>query len=609
MDCGRDTIAKFVGIDGEGWTDGDQHHYVLLAASTGAWAFDPNGLSTVRCFEFLLELPRKTVKCGFGFNYDVNMMLKDVPLEPLIKLYKEGSTKWSSYYLEWIPGKSFLIKSHGRVAKIFDVFGFFQSSFVKALGKWNLTIPEDMEEMKKARQSFDAGMKRLIIDYCLDECQSLVQLMDELENALNEVDLNVSNWIGAGAIASALMKQNNVREHHKYDSEWPNVEPSIFSAYFGGRVELFRQGIFDRVWDYDISSAYPSVALELPSLKDCEWRWVHDYDPELQWCIWDCQWNLSDSFLCPFPVRRKGAIYYPRNGRGWYHSTEVASAQKLTGDRIEVVGGWQLQPTCDVKPFAFIPMTYAHRLDLKREKHAGEKVLKLGLNSIYGKLAQGAGFQGKPPLFQSFFWAGAITAGTRARVLEIAMSNIDDLIMIATDGIFFKRDSELEITGGLGGLELSTMDDMFVAQAGVYQATVDGDDGKEIYARSRGFFTTEIDFDDLREGFKNEGIVYSGSYSSEKGRFCGLGSSLISKRLGTWRKWVHPERNLSLHPSRKFVKDYDAYPVVDLIPPMFGEAPTSEPYKPKPGFATLTESELEGLLEYIQGTEQPMKEY
>lgn len=600
-------MAKFIGVDGEGWTVNDEHRYVLLAASNGSWAFDPDGLSTVRCFEFFLELPKGTVKCGFGFNYDVNMILRDVPLEHLIKLWKGGSTKWKSYYLEWIPGKSFFVKSYGRACKIYDVFGFFQSSFVKALGKWNLDIPVDMESMKQARSSFDAGMKRLIIDYCLDECRSLVQLMDELENALIEVDLGISNWIGAGAIASALMKRHSVREHHEYDAAWPDVEPAILSAYFGGRVELFRQGEFPMVYDYDISSAYPSVALELPSLKDAEWQWVDQYDPELRWCIWDCQWNLPDSFLCPFPVRLKGAIYYPRNGMGWYHASEVRAAQKLTNNRINICGGWQLKPVKHEFPFSFIPETYDHRANLKREKHAGEKVLKLGLNSIYGKLAQGAGYQGKPPLFQSFFWAGAITAGTRSRVLEIANTRIDDLIMIATDGIFFKSDPELELTGGLGGLEVSLMEDMFVAQAGVYQATVEDDEGPEIYARSRGFFTREIDFDDLRKGFKEHGIAYEGEYESE--RFLGLGSSLISKRTEKWRQWNRSTRGLSLHPSRKFVKDYAPSSVVELVPPMFDDPERSEQYKPKPGFATLSEADLQGLLEYIQGTEQPMKDY
>jgi hypothetical protein len=605
-------MTRFIGIDGEGWTvnkgkPDEEHRYVLLAASTGQWAFNEKGLSTVRCFEFLLELPRKTVKCGFGFNYDVNMILRDVPMKQLIKLWKEGACKWKSYYIEWIPAKSLMIKSNGRAIKIYDVFGFFQASFIKSLKKWGLEVPSDMEQMKADRSQFDAAMKRLIIDYCLDECRLLAALMKDLERALLDTDLKVRNWIGAGAIASSLMQKHKVQEHHSYDDEWPDQKQAILTAYYGGRVELFRAGVFDHVWDYDVSSAYPSIAVGLPSLKDGDWSWRDQYDPSLEYCIWDCEWNLPDAFLCPFPVRLKGQIQYPRNGCGWYHAAEVRAAMSLTGGEIFIKGGWNFQPSSDDKPFSFIPTTYDYRRELKARNHAGEKVLKLGLNSIYGKLAQGAGYQDKPPMFQSFFWAGMITAGTRARVLETAMHAPDDLIMVATDGIFFKSDPHIPETGGLGGLELKTMEDMFVAQAGVYQATVEGDDGPETMGRSRGFFTREIDFDDLRKGFSDVGISYEGRYQSE--RFAGLGSCLCQGNPQKWRHWIASERSLGLHPNRKFVKDYSLDTIYELIPPIHNDVPVSETYTPKAGFGTLTDSELEGLLEYIQGTEQPLRSY
>lgn len=603
-------MTKFIGIDGEGWTVGDEHRYVLLAASNGEWAYDEKGLSTVRCFEFLLSLPRKTVKCGFGFNYDINMMLRDVPLDQLIKLWKEGACRWKSYYLEWIPSKTFLVKSQGRTCKIHDVFGFFQASFVKSLEKWGHEVPPDMEQMKRERGSFDAAMKRQIVDYCLGECRSLVALMDDLEDALIGVDLEIHNWIGAGAIASALMKRHNVQASHEYDAEWPDQEHAILSAYFGGRVELFRQGIFPHVWDYDVSSAYPSVAIGLPPLKHGRWRWSDQYDPEIEYALWECEWSLPDSLITPFPVRIKGDIYYPRNGKGWFHAIEVAAAQKLTQGKLQINGGWHFIPANDDKPFAFIPDTYAYRRQLKKEGHAGEKVLKLGLNSIYGKLAQGAGYQGKPPLFQSFFWAGMITAGTRARILEIMMQAPDDLIMVATDGVFFKADPKIPEESGLGGLELTHMWDMFVAQAGVYQATVEGDDGKEeTMARSRGFFTREIDFDDLRAGFRDVGISYEGSYRSE--RFNGMGSCLSQGNPSGWRRWNSSTRSLGLHPNRKFVKDYQLADEYVLIPPMHDEPPVSEVYTPKAGFGTLTDEELQHFLDrnYIEGTEQPLRSY
>jgi len=428
--------------------------------------------------------------------------------------------------------------------------------------------------------------------------------MQALEMAMDGVDLKVTNWIGAGAIASALMRSANIAKHHAYDDEYPDQKEAILTAYYGGRVELFRAGVYPQVWDYDVSSAYPSIAVELPSLKGADWLWHVQYDPSLEWSLWDCSWDLPDSFLCPFPVRIKGDIYYPRNGRGWYHSSEVKAAQQLTDGRIDVHGGWQLQPRYDNLPFSFIPDRYAYRVQLKREGHAGEKVLKLGLNSIYGKLAQGAGYQGNAPLFQSFFWAGAITAGTRARVLDIAMTAIDDLLMIATDGVFFKRDPQISEVDGLGGLELTMMEDMFIAQPGVYQATIDGKD----VAKSRGFFTKEIDFDwDLRKGFKQRGIMHVGAYKSE--RFAGAGSCIAQGNLGKWRHWIKSDRSLSLHPNRKFVTDYAPADEYTLVPPMYDTPPHSQIYTPKAGFATLSDTDLKGLVEYLEGNEQPLRNY
>src|SRR5205823_4313064 len=105
---------------------------------------------------------------------------------------------------------------------------------------------------------------------------------------------------------------------------------------------------------------------------------------------------------------------------------------------------------------------YAERARLKQSGHGGEKVLKLGLNSIYGKLAQGLGYKGKAPPYQSYLWAGMITAGTRAQILNLATLAPEGLVMVATDGIFFDREIPVEVTGGLGGLELEVGEDVFV---------------------------------------------------------------------------------------------------------------------------------------------------
>ena len=607
---------EFVGIDGESDTVGKDHRYTLLAASgtngVQRWVYDAKGLSTVRCFEFILDLPKECTYVAFGWNYDVNMILRDVPLKNLIQLWKTGSTRWNGYSIQWIPSKLFNIRSgKGRSKRIYDVFGFFQSSFVNALKKWGFTPNGEMESMKAQRSAFDSSMKEQIIEYCLDECVQLSELMEELQIALYSVGLETKNWIGAGAIASELMKRHGVKENHEYDEGYEDEQltKEIRRAYFGGRVELYKQGHFRKLWDYDIISAYPSKAMYLPQLSNGQWVRVSEYEPELLWAIWDTEWSLPQStILCPFPVRKGGDIFYPTNGRGTYHSCEVDAAKRIYGDKIQVNGGWQFIPGSDNKPFRWIPAEFEHRRKLKAEGHAGEKCLKLGLNSIYGKLAQGAGYGDKPPPFQSYFWAGYITSATRATVLDVASKGIDDLVMVATDGIFFDKDPGIPESAGLGGLELETMDDCFVAQPGIYSQYFDG----ETIGKSRGFFNKEIDFDVLRKGFDEQGPYYIAYFKST--RFLGLGSALLTHNLDDWRKWKETERKLSLYPNRKFIKDDK--PTNGYLRHWPGSMPEdhiSEAYTPKPGFATMTDEELNGelaaLINHIQGTEQPLKEY
>lgn len=598
---------RFIGIDGESYTVDGEHRYVLLAASNGDYVYEADGLSTVQCFRFLLA-QRKRQKnylfVAFGLNYDVNMILRDLGRSKLETLWRDHKVSWYGYRLEWIPGKWFRVSKDKVGVRIYDVFGFFQKSFVNALKSWNIELSEDLEEMKASRSLFDEGMKDEMITYCIGECEKLVELMDALRDALAAVGLQPSSWVGAGSIASALLRRENVNAYHRHDFEYPPaVTSAILHSYFGGRVELFRQGYFDRLTDYDVASAYPSQALALPSMIGGVWKPAREYDASLRYALWRVRWNIDpDSIVMPFPFRHKRAIFYPSSGTGWYHAPEVLAARKAYGDAIEILDGWYYKPLTDESPFSFIREMYQYRRELKDKKHAGEKVLKLGLNAIYGKLAQGHGFNGKLPPFQSYYWAGRITSGTRARLFDAATLAPEQLVMIATDGIFFDSPApNIECGSSLGSWERSEFDQVFVAQAGVYYGYIDGEEVR----RSRGFFAKEIDFDQLKDGFSTDGPYFQANYASR--RFVGLGSALMRTDLSLWRTWHDSERKLSLYPNRKFIRDGDviAGEPVRHYPASFPENLCSEIYVPKDGsFAWAEEA-----LDFLQGTEQPLKDF
>ena len=74
-----------------------------------------------------------------------------------------------------------------------------------------------------------------------------------------------------GAAAGALIEAKNLKAHYGPDIAASNITPqqdAAHHAYFGGRIELLKQGYVENVdlHCYDIASAYPAGMVDLPSL-------------------------------------------------------------------------------------------------------------------------------------------------------------------------------------------------------------------------------------------------------------------------------------------------------------------------------------------------------
>jgi hypothetical protein len=95
--------------------------------------------------------------------------------------------------------------------------------------------------------------------------------------------------------------------------------------------------------------------------------------------------------------------------------------------------------------------------------------LKLGLNSLYGKMAQRSG-RGPYPDPVS---AGLITAITRAKLIEAISQAPEAIVMVATDAVFSTRPLALDVGEGLGQWEEKIWPDLFIAQPGVYWSPTD----------------------------------------------------------------------------------------------------------------------------------------
>lgn len=563
--------ATFVAWDGEGVTVKGRHRYVMLRNSEHAGVTDGKGLTTKRCLDALLAGIAATPNAwhvGFAFSYDVNMIVGSFARPQLARLHAGRWVAWRNYRLRYRRAKSFTVQRHTadgwRGGTIWDTFGFFQSSFVRACEAYDIGAPHvraAVAAMKTARSAFRASDLAAIESYCESECELLVQLMWKLKSYFEEAGLKVNRWDGAGAVAAALMQREGVKA---MKSAAPDaVQDAVQYAFAGGRIELIQYGHAPNteIHHYDLNSAYPAALEAVPCLSHGEWRHSTDRGTAERasharaagtFGVHRVRWHFATRHsLLPFFWRAPdGRILYPRSGEGWYWSPELASAidfAHAVGGRLELIESWTWRPSCAHRPFGFIPLLFAQRLQWKRDGRGAEKVLKLGLNSLYGKCAQHVGGSADDgPAWHQLEWAGWTTSWTRAALFRAAWRAAErgGLIALATDGIYSLLPLPwLAIGAGLGEWSYQVHRGMTIVQSGVYWL----DDHAPVRTTPfhRGFDAGSIQRDKVLAAWR----AGKSSITAKATRFIGMGQALAGgDMMKKWRQWLAAPRELELTP-------------------------------------------------------------
>jgi hypothetical protein len=500
----------YMGVDGEGIDYGGNrkdHRYTLLAACTEThiknprryWVENPEGLSTKQCLDFLLELPRGDRKLfAYAFNYDLTKILTDLDNLRLFLLFRPELRKrsetnvrrntsprpvhWQGYILNLQGTKFTLARSGGKKVTLWDTWKFYQSKFTTALLDWKVGDPEvikRMQEMKAKRNAFILETPGAIREYCFSECQEMATLARKLDEAHKAAGLKLTAYYGAGSSASAMLKKMGIRE--KIRTVPHEMIVSVAQAFFGGRFEHSVIGaIREPVVNWDISSAYPYQLCFLPCQEHGQWRHTRrrkDLEKSRTALV---RYGLDASVPCtdwaPFPFRTEdGSICFPRtSGGGWIWRDEYLAGEAGWPNLVQFTEAWVYDSDCTCTPFKDIPHYYRERIRIGKE--GAGIVFKLGPNSCYGKVAQSVG---SAP-FNSWMWAGLITSGCRAQLLQMMCRAKDrrNVLMLATDGLYTTEDYESivprdtgtwETKKPLGGWERKDYPKgVFAARPGIY---------------------------------------------------------------------------------------------------------------------------------------------
>jgi hypothetical protein len=482
---------RFGTVDGEGGNIpdpdalfGTKHEFLLLRADEFEIG-SGSPLGHRQCFDFLAGLPNNRIWTGYFFDYDVTMMCRSLPEERARRLFDpterlRGNSGFSFPFIEvdnewevgYLPHKEFKVRRKGQdyFTVISDTGSFFQTSFVRTLNKWEIGTEEEREWIAKEK-AMRADFTELTEEtraYNMLECVLHNRLMEQFRSVCVEVGYVPNKWQGPGHLASAMLRKHGVprRQDIPIMNNWKFRELAN-AAYYGGRAETTVIGnVPGPVYQWDVNGAYVDALRYLPCLVHGSWKFVRSLPASRsRGDIWvgNVEFGHDGSTLIyNLPVRKKdGNIFFPRYGSGHYWSWELDAAERA-GTKFTFKEGWVYERHCQCRPFSWIDTYYQERLRLGK----GNKgyTLKLGGNSIYGKLAQSIGYAP----WANPVYAGLITAYCRAKIIDAYRDDPNDVLMIMTDGLFMRHNPGLSETRQLGDWELKVHESLFVVQPGIY---------------------------------------------------------------------------------------------------------------------------------------------
>lgn len=231
------------------------------------------------------------------------------------------------------------------------------------------------EEHKKIEYTIDWFIEHAgeLERHLSDDCYYLKKILEVFES-----EYGFGQALSIAGVAFRLLNQQYKDQIFHYKNN------DLRENYYGGRVEIFKRGVYDKVWHYDVNSLYPSMmqTLDFPS-SISKWTCSKIMGPGL----YRVDLRVLNTRLSPIPIKTKdGSIIYPsgRINNYWIDTMSLIEYSK-EGD-IEICDVHEGIVFEDCFNFgSFVNDFYAK----KRDNEGGlELMYKDMMNSSYGKFAQ-----------------------------------------------------------------------------------------------------------------------------------------------------------------------------------------------------------------------------
>lgn len=438
--------VEFIMVDGEGVGEGRDHKYVLLGVGDKQIE-NPGGFTNVEeIFEFLYEQFKahpKACFAGYYLGYDFNMWLRLLPRDRAYYLLsnpgrakrqrvcrcKRGANcghnrlaphpvEYRGWQFDILGFKRFRLRPKscqcrtvtcsctGQASWMYinDAGPFFQSSLMTALNPdtWTSPVvsPEEYAVIGKGKEARGkAGLDDDMRTYNRLENEVGARLLRELNTGLTSagIRLNKRQWFGPGQAAQAWMRIDRKLDltTTAVDRLPKRLKDAIIATYYGGWFEIPCHGIIPGItYEYDLNSAYPTIASRMPCMCGA-WargtgtpptriaaRWLAGGAPDRLRLVYASVSGRS-AFLGPLPYRAAdGSVLRPRFTQGWYWQHEIDAARRAGLVADVIVREWyEYEPCNHLPPLRSLTGLYEGRIRVGKDTPQG-KAYKLVYNLL-----------------------------------------------------------------------------------------------------------------------------------------------------------------------------------------------------------------------------------
>ena len=240
----------------------------------------------------------------------------------------------------------------------------------------------------------------------------------------------------------------------------------------GGWVESFQKGHWDKVYDWDIRSAYASFTRNLLDTRRGRWIQTDLYDPQAYYGYALCDVEITAPFS---PISFKvGEDEITPVGKWQRYLTKhhIDFIRKYNLGTVDILDGWWWFPDKLVTPLErMIDELYQAKESAKTEFEKG--VIKRILAGTWGKFLQVNQHprKGDDPFGKLFnpVWAAEVEALCRLKTASLVLDNhLEKTVLhVAVDGVLTSQNVVLTEKGKMGEWHLSGQGKGFVLSSGI----------------------------------------------------------------------------------------------------------------------------------------------